>query len=190
MHRPLIWFAAFALTVPAALAAASGFERFIDPGCSDESECAYWRPKLAPLAGWYLDEEASTLFLGNVLVPVGAKYDDAKTVMYVKAVENTRINGEANTVAEFMAIDREDTVRNFPGTTFADAPALKNGNGSVLKSRDSSPAAGGENRFERVAYDKQGKFFVTFTLSSDSKAGLEAGVKDFERLIAAYKVKP
>jgi hypothetical protein len=189
MVRPLIWFVVLAL-VAAAPPAFARFERLVDPNCSDESDCAYWRPVLAAFPGWHLEDEAGRLLLGHALVPDGSTYDNAKTVIYVRAVEKTRVEGEANTIADYIAIDRDDIIRNWPGTIVAAAPPLKSGFGRRLKTQTFTPIAGAQNRYERTAYDKQGRFFVRFTLSADSQAGLAASMQDFERLIAAYKIKP
>ena len=190
VHRSLIWFAVLALVAAASPPAFARFERLIDANCSDESDCYYWRPKLAAFPGWHLEEEASKLLLGNALVPDGSNYDGAKTVIYVSAIEKSRVEGEANTIADYIAIDRDDIIRNWPGTIVANAPALKVGTRRMLKTQTFAPIAGAQNHWERTAYDKQGRFFVRFTLSADSQAGLAAGVRDFERLVAAYKVKP
>jgi hypothetical protein len=187
MHRFLVWFAVVALVV-SALPASARFERYVNEGCADESVCYYWRPKLAAFPGWHLDEEASKLPRANVLVPDGSTYENAKVVIYVRATAMEDVAGK--TIAEFMAQDRDEATMMWPGTIFADAPALKNGFGRKLKSQTFTPVASAENRWQRSAYDKQGRFFITFTLSAVSQAGLDAGMKDFARLVAAYKVKP
>ena len=187
-HSLRVFFAVFALLALAPMAEA-GFDRFVDENCSDESNCYYWRPKVAPVRGWHRDDDASKSNLANVLVPDGETYDSAKTVIYVRAIARETLGDDSKSIPGVMAKDREDMERNWPGTAVAAGSVLKSGDGQSLKSQTFTPVAGAQNRWERTAYGKEGKFFLQFTLSADSAAGLAAGMKDFERTVASYKAK-
>lgn len=188
LRRLVVWFAVACVFASAAPASAE-IEKFVDPNCNDQQMCFYWWPKLPALSGWHREEGASRENTSNILVPEGATFAEAETIMYARAIYKPRYE-EVKSIADFMAKDRGDTAASLPGTVIAEAPALTNGDGKSIKTQTFFPPTEGEGSWERLAYDEEGDFYLLFTMSAKSKAGLDAAMKDFERLIAGYKAKP
>jgi len=166
----------------------AGVDKLFDPNCSDESDCAYWIPKFPALKGWHIDEKDSLETRSRVLVPDGAKADGP--AIYGRALRTIDITETRQSVAGVMEKEREEAEMMYPGSTFAGGPDLKSGDGKVVKTQTSEPPAEGEyKRWRRYAYLTEGDLFLTFELSTNSKAELDAHMKDFEQLIARYKAK-
>jgi hypothetical protein len=184
MDRFLILFAALLGLVPTASAEV---EKFARTECA-QAVCLYWWPKLPALSGWHHEKEPSVENTSNILAPDGSDFANAEAIIYARAFYKPQ--SPSTSVADLMARDRKDTAKALPGTVIADAPALTNGDGKTIKTQTFYPPAPGKGSWERLAYDDEGDFYLMFTISANSKAGLEASMKDFERLIAAYKAKP
>lgn len=172
----------------AAPTALAGFDKLFDPNCSDESECSYWIPKLPALKGWHVDEKDSKDTRSRVLVPDGAAASGP--AIYARAIRKIDLTPTAQSVAGVMAKEREEAEMMYPGTTFADAPALRSGDKKAVRTQTSAPPKDGEfPRWRRYAYLQEGTYFITFELSATSQAELDALMKDFEQLVAGYKAK-
>ena len=177
--------AASLVSAPLALA---GFDKLYDPNCSDESDCAYWIPKLPALKGWHVDEEDSKTSRARTLLPDGSA--TSGPAIYARAVRKIDLTPSAQSIAGVMMKEREEAEMMYPGTTFADAPALRSGDKKAVRTQTSAPPAEGEfPRWRRFAYLQEGTYFITFELSANSKAELDKLMKDFEQLIASYKAK-
>src|SRR6185369_2578363 len=106
-----VWLVSLGVMVSASPAFAA-FDRLIDPNCSDESDCAYWIPKLPPLKGWHVDEEDSKTMRSRVLAPDGTKGEAA--AIYASAVRKIDLPDEWQSIAGLIAKEREDAERNYP----------------------------------------------------------------------------
>lgn len=169
-----------------ASAGSAEVEKFVQTECK-QALCFYWWPKLPALSGWHHEAEPSVENTSNILVPDGADFASAEAIMYARAFYKPQ--SPSTSVSDLMARDRKDTAAALPGTIIADAAALKSGDGETLPSQTFYPPAEGQGSWERLAYHEEGDFYLLFTISANSKAGLQASMKDFERLIAAYKAK-
>jgi hypothetical protein len=186
MHRLSISLVAVGL-LALAPGASADVEKFAQPECA-QGLCLYWWPKLPALSGWHHEEGPSVENSSNILAPDGSDFVNAETIIYARAFYKPQ--SPSKSVDDLMARDRKDTAQALPGTVIAAAAGIANGDGKTLQTQSFHPPAEGEGSWERLAYDEEGDFYLMFVISAKSKAGLEAGMKDFERLIAAYKVKP
>lgn len=184
--RPLVFIAALCVSLLPAAASAE-VEKFAQAECQ-QALCVYWWPKLPALSGWHHEAQPSIENTSNILAPDGKTFADAEAIMYARAFYKP--NSPSKSVDDLMARDRANTARDLPGTVIAAAPALTNGDGKTLKTQTFYPPAEGQGSWERLAYDDEGDYYLMFTISAQSKVGLDAAMKDFERLIAAYKAKP
>jgi len=147
----------------------------------------YWWPKLSPLLGWHQDVEVSRHFGANMLVPDGKTFRDAETVIYARAIFKPRAT-DARTLADFIGNDRGRFVKAIPDIAVTEGKPLVTADGKRVITLEFSPKSKGD--WERVAYMEEGDFYVIFTESSHSKAGLESSVVSFDSLISGYREAP
>ena len=160
-------------------------EKIAIPG--EKGMSLYWWPKLAPVAGWVQDRDFSFKFSANALVPIGASFADAETVMYAKAVFKPRVP-KAKSLTLLIESDKKDFLANVPDIAIQDAPSLVTADGKKLMSLTYTPKEKGN--WERVSYLEEGDFYLIFTVSSRTQAGFLATAKTYETLIGQYKEKP
>lgn len=188
MMRLVVVLSVFVLPIFAAPVALAGFDKLFDPNCSDESDCSYWIPKLPALKGWHVDEKDSKDTRSRTLVPDGAAASGP--AIYARAIRKIDLTPTAQSIAGVMTKEREEAEMMYPGSTFADGPALRSGDKKAVRTQTSVPPKDGEfPRWRRYAYLQEGTYFITFELSATSQAELDALMKDFEQLVASYKAK-
>ncbi len=123
--RPLLVIAALSCAMPVF----AGYDKLVDEGCSDESDCTYLQPKLRKLSGWHIDKAETKLSRGNVLVPNGTTAKTTKVSITVRARAKDRLEAQVNTLDEYMQLQVDAMERDFPGTVMADVSAVKTGDG-------------------------------------------------------------
>ncbi|MDX2027507.1 MAG: hypothetical protein SFW62_02605 [Alphaproteobacteria bacterium] len=151
----------------------------------------YWWPALSPPAGWHHDEDSSHHYSFNALAPDGFTFSDAETVMYVDAPYKPRVP-ESKTLEEFIQND----LKSFSDASVVKSESLTTADGQKIRTFLFSPQK--EGVWERVGYGEEkalgygteeDEYFLVFTLSSHSRAGIEKAMKAYEQLVTSYKSK-
>ncbi|QSX30586.1 hypothetical protein JYB88_02685 [Shewanella cyperi] len=148
---------------------------------------SYWWPKLPSVAGWHQDQDSSFRYSVNALTLDNVMFSNAETVMYAKASFKPRIP-EIKSLEMLIENDKEDFLKNFPGVEIQETQSLTTADGKQFKSF--TYFSKGAGNWERVTYGEEGEFFLIFTISSRSKAGYDANVRAYEKLIELYKEQP
>jgi hypothetical protein len=178
--RPIL---AALLVLGLALAPASAEIEKLATVC-DTGICFHWWPKLPVPPGWWHDREKSFELGGNVLVPEGATFGSAPTVMYATAIYKPR-EPELTSLAKVIERDKRAFAAQHPDLKIAEVAPLVTGGGKKLRSFTFTPKAKGH--WERVSYGEEGDFYLLFTVSSISWDAYDAGMKDYLRLIESYR---
>lgn len=183
---------AIVATLALAAPAFAAFTPYLDPNCASESEsdCTRMLVILPTFSGWHREEDATKLFGATIIVPDGVTYDQAKVWIMVRSTPKIEVEYSVKKAADMVKNERDNAELSYPGTTFADAGALRTGDGQTLRSQTSAPPADDEHKiWSRYAYGVEGDYYLTFMLNAASQAELDAAMKDFERLVAAYRAK-
>ena len=151
------------------------------------NNCLYWWPKAPSPPGWHQDQKASDAGGINAQAPDGSSFAEAETVIYAKAIYKPLVP-TITSLAMLIDADRKDFLARDPKLAIGEPEALSTGDGTVLRSFTFSP--GGEGNWEEVAYGEEGDFFLIFTVSSRSQAGLALTRDTYRRFIKGYRGKP
>ena len=176
-------FAAILLLAPAWTSAE--IEKVAIPG-SKELKLLWW-PKASLPPGWHSDRGSSEFFGFNAMAPDGSTFSKAETVMYAKADFKPRVPKFKN-LASLISHDIADFEGAVPGTVAKKLADLHDGDGKPFQVVSFTP--GKDGNWERVAYGEEGEFYLVFTLSSRSKAGHDASIAAFTKLVAGYRERP
>jgi len=170
------------------LVAASGAHAEIEKiaGTTENQICFFSWPKLVPVDGWYQDQQNSFHYNFNALAPDGFTFGNAESVMYAEATYKPRVP-DSKSLAAFI----EEDIRRFAALdiTIREAAALATADGQTLRSLTFFPTTDTGN-WERVSYGEESDYYLVFTLSSRSKAGFDAAMAAYEKLIAGYRENP
>lgn len=181
--RSLVAFILF-LVAPAAFAA---IEKFATP--SENGVVFQWWPKVTPPRGWHHDEGSSRHFAFNALAPDGSTFSKAETVLYAQASYKPRIP-QVKSLTAFVANDLEQQRAGSPGISISPEPALHSRNGLAFRVVRFEPGKAATGAWERVAYAEDGEYFLTFAVSSHSRAGLKSSAAAFQQLLDGYTPGP
>jgi hypothetical protein len=174
----------FLMLAPAAFA---GIEKFATP--SESGVTLQWWPKVIPPKGWHHDEGSSRHFAFNAIAPDGATFSKAETVLYAKANYKPR-SPEITTLKAFIASDISSLRSEEPGLMVTPEPAMPGKGGLVFQVVRFEPGKRGTAAWERVAYAEDGDYFLTFTVSSHSRLGLDSTARAFKALLHSYTPGP
>lgn len=154
---------------------------------TDRGPVYHWWPKLVIPAGWHHDRNFSFHYSLNAIAPDGVSFDDARTVMYAKAMYKPR-EPQIKSLEMFIDSDHKTVRAKAPGLEIKESAPLATADGKRLRSFIFFPATGGN--WEHVAYSEEGDFYVIFTVSAHSYEEYRAATSAFERLIGDYREKP
>jgi len=149
--------------------------------------CFHWWPKLPAVDGWHHDREHSLYYSFNAQAPIGETFSNAKTVIYANAPYKPRMP-EVKNLQQFIEEDQLNFTHDFPGVEIREVNSLATGDGQKLRSFTYSPAKTGS--WEQVTYGEEGEFYLVFTVSSRTKAGLAQSIADYKEFIRKYKSAP
>lgn len=149
--------------------------------------CLYWHPQVPSPAGWRQDREASDNYGINAQSPDGATFATAESVIYAKAIYKPLLP-TLTSLAVLIESDRKDFLARDPQLTITDAEALTTGDGRLLKSFHFAP--GDTGNWEQVSYGEEGEFYLIFTVSSPTRAGLTRTQESYRQFVGNYREKP
>jgi hypothetical protein len=144
--------------------------------------CFHWWPKLAPLPGWHADENVNRRYGFNALIPDGASWSGADTIMYARAVYRES-RPDIALLDAFIASDKK-SFADEKGTLIADAAPVTTGDGAKLRSATYFRVD--HKTWERVSYGEEGDYFLLFVVSSFSETAYEKRQADYEQMIRTY----
>jgi hypothetical protein len=154
---------------------------------TDRGPVYHWWPKLIIPAGWHQDRNYSFYYSLNAIAPEGVSFDDARTVMYAKAMYKPR-EPQTTSLEMFIDSDHKSIRAKAPGLEIKERAPLATADGKRLRSFTFFPAT--EGNWEHVAYSEEGDFYVIFTVSARSYEDYRASTPAFERLIGDYRENP
>ena len=154
---------------------------------SDAGMRMVWWPKVAPPKGWHFDQGASYHFAFNAMVPDGASFSNAETVMYAKASYKPRMP-DTKDLKSFVNQDLSEFSSSTPKIDVKHESPLLSGDGASLEVYSFSPVA--EGSWELVAYGEDAEYYLTFAISSKSKSGLTSSMEAFKQMLGNYRDKP
>ena len=146
--------------------------------------CFHWWPKLPAVKGWHQDSEHSFYYGANAQAPDGKTFATADAVIYATAPYKPR-TPEFKTLQALIDRDQQQFKADFPGVEILESEPIITGDGQALRSFKYSPTATGN--WEVVSYGEEGEFFLIFTVSSRTKAGLLGALEDYKRFIHGYR---
>jgi hypothetical protein len=172
-----------ALALP--LQARAEIEKFAVP--TQTGTRAVWWPKLTPVEGWHHERNASLGNAINLLVPDGATFANAETVVYGRALYKPR---DPATTSVQVLIDRAqaDLRRATPDIGIAEAAPAVIADGTALRTFTFTPKSSGN--WERVAYGEDGDYYLLFVVSSRTRQGFEGAKVAFESIVKSYTREP
>jgi len=140
--------------------------------------------KVVPPKGWHQDQDASYDICGNTLVPDGFTFENAESIMYVRALYKPRMP-ETKSLNKLIADDKKEFLQEKPDIVIADVGVINAADGKKFRSFTFFPKNKGD--WEQVAYGEEGDFYLIFTLSSKKKKGFDKTQGIFTNLILGYK---
>jgi hypothetical protein len=149
----------------------------------EKGVCLAWWPKLEPPKGWHHERGPSFANGINVQVPDGFTFSNAETVIYAKAAYKPRVP-ELPSLEAFIKNDKVDFLKHDPSIVITKVQTLKTKDGKALETYTFSP--NGKGNWEQVSYGEEGDFYLIFTISSKTRAGLTVALPVFEQYIARY----
>ena len=148
-----------------------------------------WWPKVTPPQGWHQDKGASQANGFNVLVPDGANFNNAETVMYARANYKPRDPG-VRSVQELIDRDQAQFRKSSPEMDIKESKAVTIADGTAMRSFTYAPGKSGKGNWECVAYGEDGDYYLTFVVSSRSQKGFDAARSAYAAAIASYTRDP
>lgn len=148
-----------------------------------------WWPKVDPPKGWHFDEGSSHHFAFNAVAPDGSTFSKAETVMYARADYKPR-TPEATSLQSYVSNDIEGFKRSEAGLTVSRERPIRTKGAIEFQVVAYTPGAGRSGNFERVAYGEDGEYYLTFVVSSRTKAGLAGAMPAFNAFVAGYRTGP
>jgi hypothetical protein len=169
------------------VAALAGIEKIALP--TDAGLKLMWWPKVAPPKGWHFDQGSSYNYSFNAMAPDGSTFSKAETVMYAKADYKPRLP-DTTTLQAFVNDDEAYFKNETPKIIIVHEPTLYIGQKLRCQFLYYHPAAANPGNWEKVAYCEDGAYFLTFVVSSRTRAGLQAAIPAFRSMLSSYSVGP
>jgi hypothetical protein len=135
-------------------------------------------PKLPTLTDWHQDEQVSLTKGVAFLVPDGADTPTAEATISAEGV--SRQTGPT----EISALVERDKAAS-PGTAVSTLPAIRDKDGVPFQLYAFAPA-GGNGRWQIVAYSEEGDYLLAFRLNAASKAAQDKAMPVFTDMIRKY----
>ena len=135
-------------------------------------------PKLPTLADWHQDEQVSLTRGVNFLVPDGSDTPTAEVTISAEGV--SRQTGPT----EISALVERDKAAS-AGAAVSTLPAVRDKDGVPFQLYAFAPA-GGNGRWQVVAYSEEGDYLLAFRLNATSKAAQDRAMPVFTGMIQKY----
>jgi len=135
-------------------------------------------PKLPTLADWHKDEQVSLARGVAFLVPDGADTPTAEDTISAEGV--SRQTGPS----EISALVERDKAAS-TGAVVSSLPAVNDKDGVPFQLYAFAPA-GGNGRWQVVAYSEEGDYLLAFRLNATSKAAQDKAMPVFTDMIRKY----
>jgi len=135
-------------------------------------------PKLPTLTDWHQDEQVSLARGVNFLVPDGSDTPTAEVTISAEGV--SRQTGPT----EISALVERDKAASV-GATVSTLPAVRDKDGVPFQLYAFAPA-GGNGRWQVVAYSEEGDYLLAFRLNATSKAAQDRAMPVFTGMIQKY----
>ncbi len=135
-------------------------------------------PKLPTLADWHQDEEVSLSKGVNFLVPDGSETATADVTIAAEGI--SRQTGPSD-ISALLERDKAAAA----GATVQQLPAVRDKDGVPFQLYAFAPA-GGNGRWQVVAYSEEGDYFLAFRLNATSKAAQDKAMPVFTGMIQKY----
>lgn len=152
--------------------------------------CSFWWPKLPKIKGWYQDLGHSYHYRMNTQAPENYTFANATAVIYARANEQGALL-QIKTLEEFVTLSQSQFINGSSSKIkiTKTQEQISKGNHKFI-SYSFFPS--GKGSWEQVAYsqdyDKEGnKYYLTFVLSSKTKAGYDKNINSFNEFITQYK---
>jgi len=146
-----------------------------------------WWPRMTAVAGWHQDRESSFANGINIVVPEGATFADAESVIYGRAIYKPR-DPEVTSVQVLIDQDTAGAARHSPDVQIGEAQPVSIADGTQLRSRTFFPQR--EGNWERVTYGEDGDYYLMFVVSSRTKEGFAAAEQAYLNMVRAYTREP
>jgi len=135
-------------------------------------------PKLPTLTDWHQDEQVSLARGVNFLVPDGSDTPTAEVTISAEGV--SRQTGPT----EISALVERDKAAS-AGAAVSTLPAVRDKDGVPFQLYAFAPA-GGNGRWQVVAYSEEGDYLLAFRLNATSKAAQDRAMPVFTGMIQKY----
>ena len=135
-------------------------------------------PKLPTLTDWHQDEQVSLTRGVNFLVPDGSDTPTAEVTISAEGV--SRQIGPT----EISALVERDKAASV-GAAVSTLPAVRDKDGVPFQLYAFAPA-GGNGRWQVVAYSEEGDYLLAFRLNATSKAAQDRAMPVFTGMIQKY----
>jgi hypothetical protein len=175
-------FASLIATTPAG----ATVEKFMNQ--CDGKMCAFFRASIVIPDGWVEDREATRYFNSQFLLPKGTDFEKAAAKIYVAI----KYNRKKQPISDFMPENIADWRSRAKDAKITDLDDLPRGDGKAAFVRHQFEAGSlHEQGYELQAVttdsDKDGNdFFVTITLSANSREALKAAGPAYLAILSKY----
>jgi hypothetical protein len=148
-----------------------------------------WWPKVTAPEGWHLDKGASQANGINVVVPDGANFSNAETVIYGRALYKPRDPG-VKSLQALIERDQAGFRKNSPALEIKATASLAIADGTAMQAFTYFPGADGKGNWECVVYAEDGDYYLMFVVSARSQKGFDAARVAYEKVVASYTREP
>jgi hypothetical protein len=188
MRRALVLICAVGLlaTLNATTPAGATIEKFMSQ--CDGKMCAFFRASIVIPDGWVEDRDSTRYFNSQFLLPKGTAFEKAAAKIYVAVVYNRK----KQPISDFLPENIADWRSRAKDAKITDLDDLPRGDGKSVFVRHQFEAASlHEQGYELEAVttdgDKDGnEFFVTITLSANSREALKAAEPAYLAILSSY----
>ncbi|MES1189980.1 MAG: hypothetical protein ABUS47_02750 [Steroidobacter sp.] len=167
-----------------ALNSFAAIEKIAFPG--DEGFDLVWWPKVKTPDGYVVDDKVSHSNAVKMFVLKGKDFADSESVIYAKADYKPRLP-HIKSLDEFVRSDLREFHENSADISIHDRESLSDGDGKHLVTKVFTSVHDGY--WECVAYGEEGDYFLIFTVSAKSNAGLNSALPVFKKMIRQYHEK-
>ena len=157
---------------------------------STNQMCFYSWPDLPKLKGWTQDLDISRENEINAQVPNGKNFNTAETIIYAKATKAPE-NSKIKNISDFILNDQNEFKKQSNMTAISEVASIESATKVKLRCFLFKPLSSGN--WELVTYgeeadkDGQGRYFLTFVVSSKTEAGLNSNMSVYKEFINKYK---
>lgn len=144
----------------------------------------YWWPELRVPKGWVHDEDDSLDLTSNVLIPKGATFQNAPSLIYARAFYVPDEKKSERHLRSFIRDDQAPYRRKIKTFRVAEIkPGWKTADGRILRTFRLSYIG----TQEVVCYGSEGDYWLVFVITSKSSSALDRDLPTFREVVEAYR---